>query len=77
MSSSAFKDFSRPEAQAVNVRCVNTKRVTLARLASWRPAHSRLRRETGGEWRHLSGSLVVVREEGDRAISGGRGRAGR
>lgn len=47
----------------------------MARLAFQRPDCSLLRREMGGKWRHLSGSLAVVREEGDRAIAGERGRA--
>lgn len=47
----------------MNVRCGNTKGVILARPASQRPDHSRLRREMAGERRYLSGSLAVVREE--------------
>lgn len=56
------------------ILCGNTERLTLARSASQtrpafqKPDDSRLRREMGGDWRHLSGNLAVVPEERDKSL---------
>lgn len=59
----------------MNVLCGNTERITLESNPETRPAsqgadHSRLRWEMGGEWRHLSGNLAVVREKRDVIMEG-------